>query len=233
MNHKFMICVLAVTWAFPLGACPVFGELAAFLRLDGIVGDTADTGLHYRWSDLLSYDISVQNSGRQHLGSGSQSPTFSDMYVTKAIDGASPYFFGGAVSGMPFGEAKIHLVQASEPDQSYVEWILRDLVISAYNTVYDGGQSAELVAFDFGIIEYRYYPRRPDGSVDAPTGFLYEKETGHFEWIGTAPATGFLMMPQFAASSTPEPSTALLAGIGISALLYSRRRGRAPVTGQR
>ncbi len=222
MNRKQYVRVTGLFVAMALVASPAAGGLLGFLQVGSIEGDATMAG-HEEWSTILSYNISVQNAGWRPDG-GDTIPAFSDMYVTKSLDRGSPYYFGAAVVGMQFDEAKLDIVNADQPSHLYVQWLFEDAVISAYNTVFDAGQSLELLAIDFRRVTYKYTPADETGRA---TGFMYDRYTNAFNWIGAPPAN-FVLLAQFTEASAPEPAGMVLAAIGaIAALCVRRRRGTA------
>jgi MYXO-CTERM domain-containing protein len=121
---------------------------------------------------------------------------------------------------MQFDDAKLDIVNADQPSRPYVQWMFEDAAVSAYNTVFDAGQSLELLAIDFRRITYQY---TPGDEFARTTGFRYDRYTNTFEWIGAPPAN-FVLLTQFTEASTPEPAGVVLAAIGAAAAFGRRRR---------
>lgn len=216
MIRNFAGHALIALFVFLLAAAPAAGALKAYLMVGDIEGDVTE-GDYYGWSELLTYDISVQGSGWP-AGHGTTLPSFSNMYVTKLTDRASPHFWKGVWSGEVFGAATIDVID-SATSQRYVQWLFQEVYLTAYSTVFDE-QLAELVAIDFGKITYEYTPPG-EGSIS----FIYNRETGMEALNGTM-SSDFVLLTTFEATPAPEPTSALLAGIAALAWTVSRRARR-------
>jgi len=228
MKSMRFVLIASLICALIQCASPTSGALQAFLRVGDIEGDATAAG-HEEWSEILSYDFSVQNVGWTP-GGGDLLPSFSDMYITKSVDRASPYLLGANVLGQHFDTARIDVaITDGATFTNKIEWLFQDAVVSAYNTVYSGGggsgDTLELVAIDFRTITYKYY--RPGERVE-PIGFTYDRLYDIFNWIGPAP-TGFQLISHFEADPSPEPTAVTLATIGLALLAFwsSGRRARS------
>lgn len=205
------LCLLLI-----LGNPAAEGALKAYLKVGEISGDSSDE-IHYQWSEILSYDISVQNTGWPPGAHGTSAPTFSDMYVTKLSDSASPYYLKGVWLGQQFEEARL---EVADPTTGYlsVAWLFQDVILSAYNTVFDE-QLLELVAIDFGRVRYSYYPDPMSGAIE----FDFDRNTNAPWDTAVLAADGFQFVTHFEATPTPEPTTLLLTLVAMFAALLLKR----------
>ncbi|MCA9260513.1 MAG: type VI secretion system tube protein Hcp [Planctomycetales bacterium] len=217
MNHRFATWLVGALFAFHVGIDPAVGALEAYLKVADIEGDFTDA-IHSGWSELLTYDISVQNAGWTS-GTHQTTPSLSDMYVTKFTDKASPLLFRAVLTGEHFSEARIEVRDPAAPT-SYIEWWFQDVVISAYNTVFDE-QSVELIAIDFGWLSYDYFAPG-SGSIH----FEYDRGTNTIATTATATSDA-VMLTNFASTSTPEPTGPLLTCL--AAGIIARKRPRRKV----
>ena len=213
MNRQNLLWVAIVVGGLVSFGVPASAGLVGMLQVGSIEGDSNVAG-HENWSDILSYNISVQGAGLP-APPGAWQPTFSDMYVTKITDRGSPYYFGSLLIGTIFPTVRIDVVESTQPLNDYVQWILEEAVVSSYNTAFDAGQSYELLAIDFTRLTYTHSSR---GML---SGFTYDQETGDFNWV-FGEAESFALLTQFSSSPTPEPAALLLAMIGLAALTIKR-----------
>lgn len=229
MCKMYSVCLVGIL-AFLILATPSSGQPWGVMKVDTMVGDSSIDG-YQGWSDILSYSISVQNGGWNIWGDPLP-PSLSDMYITKQLDGTSPMLFGAVLTQEHFNDprvydAQIHVVTLGAGGQpvATVKWLFNDVVVSAYNTVYEGAMPLELVALDYGEITYTYIPIAPDGTQGPPVSFTYNRHVGELTWSGDI-ANGFQFVTQFQTTSVPEPATLLLL-LGSISLGIPRFRRRA------
>jgi type VI protein secretion system component Hcp len=217
MPHRYTAWLTSVVIGLLIVAAPTHGQFQAVMKVDGMLGESQIDG-YAQWSDILSYNISVQNGGWNPSGDPVPA-SLSDMYVTKYVDSASPLLFGAVLTGQRFNDpraidAQIHLLRSvNESFVPVVKWLFNDVVVSSYNTVYDGPAPAELVALDYGEVTYQYYPLNPDGTLGPVVSFTYNRSLGSLAWLGDTLGE-FRLIAQYASEGVPEPTALVLAGIG-------------------
>jgi type VI secretion system secreted protein Hcp len=211
------VCLVGVSVVLSL-TVPAGGQTWAVMKVGTMEGNSTISG-YGGWCDILSYSLSVQNGGWNIYGDPLP-PSLSDMFITKQLDSASPLLFGAVLTQQHFNDsrvfdAQIHLLAPNgEVLQPYVKWLFNDVVVSAYNTVYEGAMPLELVAIDYGEITYMYYPTNPDGSLGAPVSFTYDRSVGAMTWSGDM-VNGFELVTSFQTESVPEPAAMLLLFSGV------------------
>jgi type VI secretion system secreted protein Hcp len=144
----------------------------AFLKIDGIPGDSTDDK-HKDWIEVLSYGSGIQRpASATASGSGgatSERANFQDFSITKALDKASPKLALACANGTHIASITLDLCRAGSDKVKYMEYKLTSCIVSAYH---DGGSSGgaetlpvETVSFSYGKIEWIYtQQKRADGS---------------------------------------------------------------------
>jgi type VI protein secretion system component Hcp len=213
MYKEYSACLACVVVVLFL-TVPAVGQPWGVMKVGTMVGNSTIDG-YAGWCDILSYSLSVQNGGWNIYGDPLPA-SLSDMFVTKQLDIASPLLFGAVLTQQHFNDewvfdAQIHVLATGLEGvpQAYVKWLFNDVVVSGYNTVYEGSLPLELVAIDYGEITYEYYPTNPDGSPGSPVSFTYDRHVGAMTWSGDM-VNGFQLVTQFQSVNVPEPGALLL-----------------------
>ena len=218
---------LAITGCIALTAMystsSALGALDAYLKVSGIDGES-NQAMFVGWSDLLGYNISVQNGGWAPVGGATPKPTLSPMFIQKYVDKASPKLFGAVLTQMHFPTATIDVRHSGATQTKFALWEFDDVVISAYSTGQFTEAAVESVALDYRKIKYTYWPQQPDGSAGTPVVFAYDQQAGTATFTGSGSLADFELVTNFAAAAVPEPSALVLLGSGLSALVLCRRR---------
>ena len=224
MTHKLVPISVSIVLVLLFAIASASGQLQAVMKVGQFQGESPPGGYYVGWSDILSFNISVQNSGWSIHGDPLPA-SLSDMYVTKYVDTASPLLFGAVLTGQRFNDeraidAQIHVFrivnQVVIPD---VKWLFEDVVVSSYNTVFDGGPAAELIALDYGMVTYEYYQYDEFGNLVSMTSFAYDRRAQVFNWVSSGNLADFELVTQFQSEPSPEPAALVLAGIGLAALV--------------
>lgn len=151
-----------------------------FLKIDGIPGESTDDK-HKDWIELESYHhgVTQPTSGAVSTAGGRTGGRcdHSDFTIVKALDKSSPKLALFCCNGAHIKEIKIELCRAGEDKQKYMEYILKDSIISA---VRPGGSAhgeglvpLEEVSFCYGAIDWTY--TATDHKTGKPSG---EVKTG-------------------------------------------------------
>lgn len=223
MKSKCLVIAVSIALTAMFGTGSALGALDAYLKVAGIDGES-NQAMFVGWSDLLGYNISVQNDGWSSSGGGGAGrATFSPMFVQKYVDKASPKLFGAVLTGTHFPTATIDVRHAGTTSTRFALWEFEDVVISAYSTGQFTEAAVESLALDYRRIRYTYWPQQPDGSAGTPVVFGYDRQT-NTTWLSGGSLADFELITHFTAAAIPEPSALALLGCGLSALVLCRRR---------
>lgn len=143
----------------------------AFLKISKIPGGSTAKG-HEQWIEILSFShgaVQPARGSQSSGGSGGGSRVdLQDFSVVKLMDKTSPLLFLNCCKGEHL-EATIELCQAAGTQEKYLEYKLKEVVISS---VRPGGSSQggenfplEEVSFRYGEIEVIFYPRDAAGKA--------------------------------------------------------------------
>lgn len=151
----------------------------AFIKVDGIPGESTDSK-HKDWIEILSFHWGVQQpSGGTKSSAGAlgrERTEHDDFSIVKAIDKASPKLFSACNEGTHIKEVKIELCRATGDKQKYMEFLMKDAIISK---MAPGGAAKdqetiplEEVSFSYGEINLTYTETdhqtgKPKGDVKA------------------------------------------------------------------
>jgi type VI secretion system secreted protein Hcp len=141
----------------------------AFLRIDGIKGESADER-HLEWIEVLSFSWGCsQQAGASQVGSGGRSSgrvDFADITLVKPLDAATPRLFMACAKGTHIKEVILELCRAGGDNLKWMEYKMSDVTVSGVAVSGDGGgDPTESVSFNYGKIEQTYTKqKRSDGA---------------------------------------------------------------------
>jgi type VI secretion system secreted protein Hcp len=153
------------------GAALNAGTADAFLKLDGVPGESADAK-HKGEIDLESFSFGVKRTGSGSVGGGGGSgkADFSSFTFDKLYDSSSPKLFLGAASGQHFKSAVITFrKRGGEQPQDFLTYKFEDVMVEHYD---QGGKQEppllEDVGMTFDRVDITYRPQNADGSLGSP-----------------------------------------------------------------
>ena len=142
----------------------VQGAFDAFLKIDGVPGESTDSS-HFKWIDIRSFHhgVSQPAGGVQSAGAVGLIPTeptakAEPLTISKPLDCASPKLMLSCCNGEPIGPVQLELVRPSDR-RTFYKITLSDVIVSS---VSPGGSSGgdqvptEQVSLNFGKIEVEY-----------------------------------------------------------------------------
>lgn len=154
--------------------------MSMYLNYEGIKGEATAEG-HEQWMDIdtLSWGVSRALSAKTGTNQNREatSTTISEVTFTKITDNATPYLFMESCIGKG-KEIKIHLTKTDDTLQSYIEYTLRDCMISSYTVNSDGERPIETISLSFTKIELRYIPHDDKNNVATPVSQIYDVSLG-------------------------------------------------------
>jgi len=163
----------------------------AFLKLDGIKGESADSK-HKGEIDVMSFSWGASQGGSQATGGGGGTGKvrFSDFSIIKKTDASSPLLMLNCANGSHIKEATFTVRKAGGKQLEYLKIKLTDLLVSKYQpagsegiliglllpAVRQGVENpnssqpgdsipVEHVTFNFSKVEMQYQPQGADGSA--------------------------------------------------------------------
>jgi type VI secretion system secreted protein Hcp len=144
----------------------------AFLKIDGIPGDSADAK-HRDEIEVLSYSWGVESpnagspSGGGGGGSGKVVP--GDFRFTMQVGRASPLLFLSCANGKHIKVVNLTLIRAGVTQQEFVEVEMTDVQVAALQ---DGGETSAMpvdeVALVYGQLQFTYVPQDAKGGAGTP-----------------------------------------------------------------
>ncbi|MPZ14832.1 MAG: type VI secretion system tube protein Hcp [Chloroflexi bacterium] len=148
----------------------------AFLKIDGIEGESADAQ-HRGEIDILSWSWGASQAGAPGPGAGAGAGRVSmeDFHFTMQINKASPRVFQAVASGEQIQEAVL-VVRRPETRQEFLKVTFTDVLISSYQT---GSANADVhpideISLNFSEVAVEYRPQRADGSLETPVTACYD-----------------------------------------------------------
>jgi len=143
----------------------------AFLKLDGIKGESADSK-HKGEIDLIGITWGVTQGGSSATGGGGGAgkAQFQDVHCSKQVDSASPVLMLACASGLHIREGLITVRKAGGEQLEYLKVKLSDLLIShvtPHGTPGNKGDELlhEEISLNFSKIEVLYQPQGADGKA--------------------------------------------------------------------
>jgi type VI secretion system secreted protein Hcp len=158
----------------------------AFLKLDGIKGESADAK-HKGELDIESFSWGLSQQGVSGTGGGGGAGKVQvhDIHFTKKTDASSPLLMLNCANGAHIKEANFVVRKAGGEQLEYLKIKLTDILVSSYKPHGQEGNSdgpatittranapasadslpSEQFSLNFSKIEYSYQPQGADGKA--------------------------------------------------------------------
>ena len=141
----------------------------AFLKLDGIKGESADAK-HKGEIDIFSFRWGIHQTGVSATGGGGGSGkvSFQDISFVKETDASSPLLMLNCANGAHIKEGSFVVRKAGGTQLEYLKIKLTDILISSFK---DHGSTSgdpipmESITLNFSKVEYSYQPQGADGKA--------------------------------------------------------------------
>ncbi|MFT4728574.1 MAG: type VI secretion system secreted protein Hcp [Granulosicoccus sp.] len=141
-----------------------------FLKLTGIKGESQDDSKKDE-IDVLAWSWGASQSGTTHMGAGGGAGKVSvqDLSITKYIDSASHMLLQRTFDGKHIDEGILTVRKAGGTPLEYLVITMKDIMVTSVSTGGSGGEDrlTENIVLNFGTVDYKYVPQKPDGSADA------------------------------------------------------------------
>jgi type VI secretion system secreted protein Hcp len=142
----------------------------AFLKLDGIKGESADAK-HKGEIDIMSFSWGVAQTGVSATGGGGGAGkvAFQDIHFVKRSDASSPLLMLNCATGAHIKEGNFVVRKAGGTQLEYLKIKLTDILISGFKehgSTHKGDETPmEEVTINFAKVEYSYQPQGADGKA--------------------------------------------------------------------
>jgi len=137
--------------------------MALYMKFGTLEGEVTEPG-HEKWMAIDSTSFSVGRSTNVEVGSGQEKrhrdqPTVSDMQISRTYDKSSPLLFNESVVGKPV-KVQIHFMEpavgADAAPHTYLEFDLRNCLLSSYSVGGGAGGATESISLNFTAINIQY-----------------------------------------------------------------------------
>lgn len=217
--------VITATMLAALPLSTTAASLDAFLKLDGIKGESAAKDYKDQ-IDVLSWSWGLSHSA------GSGDAVFAPFTWQQHLDSSFVPMFLAVAGGEKLGFATLSVQRTGGNPQTFFTMDFKEVRLTSLTS--DGSQGGAYIAVSaalvYDAIEMSYRPQNKDGSLGTEITGRWDVKQGKAAFAGDpgvmrglAEAGGSL---NFVAAAIPEPATwALLAGgLGVIGLIARRRR---------
>ena len=142
----------------------------AFLKIDGIKGESADSK-HKGEIDIMSFSWGASQTGVSATGGGGGAGKvhFQDIHFVKKSDASSPLLMLHCAQGAHIKEGNLVVRKAGGSQLEYLKIKLTDILVSSYKehgSIHKGDEiPMEEVSLNFAKVEYSYQPQGADGKA--------------------------------------------------------------------
>jgi type VI secretion system secreted protein Hcp len=152
-------------------------QVDAFLRLDGIKGESIDSA-HKGEIEILNWSWSLTNSGSAHYGQGmgSGKVQVGDIHILKRVDSSTPILMKACTTGQHIGTGTLTVRKSGGKALEYFKVDIGNILVSSVRPSSDPNspQLLEDVALNFGTFQVTYTPQDTQGSGGATVDFGYD-----------------------------------------------------------
>jgi type VI secretion system secreted protein Hcp len=141
----------------------------AFLKLDGIKGESADAK-HKGEIDITSFSWGLSQTGSQATagGGGAGKVAFQDISFIKKTDASSPLLMLNCANGTHIKEGNFVVRKAGGTQLEYLKLKLTDILVSSFKdhgSISGGDIPTESLSLNFAKVEYSYQQQGADGKA--------------------------------------------------------------------
>jgi type VI secretion system secreted protein Hcp len=144
--------------------------LNAYLKLDGISGESNDRG-HEDWIEVLSFSwgMALQGGRGAGGGGGAGKVTVHDITVSKRVDSSSPVLMKTCASGQHIKTGQLEVVRKGDRKQDpYLVIKLQDVLVSSFQQSASGDSPLEGLSLNFTRLEEDFIPGDDRGGTGTP-----------------------------------------------------------------
>jgi type VI secretion system secreted protein Hcp len=143
--------------------------LNAYLKLDGIDGESQDKG-HSGEIEILSFSWGVEQtiSRESASGAGAGKVTIKDITITKHVDKSSPMLMNACATGQHIKTAQLEVVGKSRSQSLDLFLKLEDILVSSVQLHVNTDSPMEVISLNFTKVEEDYVPLDKTGQAGVP-----------------------------------------------------------------
>jgi type VI secretion system secreted protein Hcp len=185
-NWKRVLIGIGIALIYALPLVTVRGAFDAFLKIDGVPGESTDDK-HKEWIEIESFQHGVSQPAGGTASGGARSAQRSehdDLTVVKTLDKASPKLLLFCCNGSHIKSVTLVLCRTDGDKEQFMQYKLSDVLVSSIKPsgMAEGSDSrpSEEVSFNYGKIEWSYTlfdkdTGKPSGTVDANWDLVTDK----------------------------------------------------------
>lgn len=151
---------VAAMLALPL---PSIAAFDAFLKLDGIEGESTDDK-HKGEIVIESWSFGAASRTLAN-GIASSRPCLSDISFVKPVDKATPALLGAAMTGARIATAVLTARKSGERPVEYLIVTMKDVMVSSVNHTSGGDVPMEGLSLAYASMTLAYIGQKADGSL--------------------------------------------------------------------
>ena len=156
-------------------------QVDAFLKLEGIKGETDDTK-HKDEIEVLSWSWGLTNEGTGHHGGGSGAGKVQvqDIVISKRVDASTPVLIQFSTLGKHIKTGTLVVRKAGGKPFEYWKIVLTDILVTSVNLGGSDGSPilSEQLSLNFKTFKVTYVPQKETGGAGAPSEFGYDLAAG-------------------------------------------------------
>jgi len=143
--------------------------MPAFLKIDGVDGDSAHDDTYKKWIDVRSVGTVVHRTvpmtGNNAADFGKGTTSFSTINLNCKLDSSWPQLAKNCADGKKHGKAQIHLCR-DENNKSvpYATIDLTNVIIADCNLAGSGSDDGEMLSVSLGFTEIKWAYNKTDGN---------------------------------------------------------------------
>jgi len=163
---KILVLLFLVCIYFFCNSSLAYSEVDAFLKIDGIDGESTVAG-HEDEIDILAWSWQM-SAPSLNLGAGAGRAIVRPLIVTKYTDKSSPHISLALLNGSHIPNATITVKKSGVNNFDYARIKMTNVQVVNLSPDYNSGtRLLESVALAFSKVCYEYIPQKEDGSSDA------------------------------------------------------------------
>jgi type VI secretion system Hcp family effector len=153
-------------------AADASAALNAYLKIDGIQGDSTVTGEEGAIK-IEAFEFSATAATDANTGLASGKRQFSPIVIQKHVDGATVGLMRAFLSGRAVRTAEVDFRRAEMPGQPPSEYLkiqMDDIIVSSYSLGgHGGGEPTEQISFNFGALKVEFTGTTANGGTNTAT----------------------------------------------------------------